>query len=101
MSEGFVVDWTIRAGDVLSFMGFAGGGLSVVLMMKIAIEKLVLRVKFLEDTVSNQGNELKKIAELITLVARYEEKIVFLQQLITDCRRDIEELRRGRGIIKD
>ncbi len=101
MSSGVIVDWTIRAGDVLSFMGFATGGISVVLMMKIAIEKLVLRVKFLEDTVSGQATELKKIAELITLVARYEEKFTFIQQLITDCRRDIEELRRGRGIIKE
>lgn len=96
-----IVDWTIRAGDILSFLGFASGGLSLVFMMKVAIERLVMRVNQLETTVGSQADEIKKLADLITLVARYEEKLTFLQQLIADCRRDIEELRRGRGIIRE
>lgn len=96
-----LIDWTIRAGDILSFTGFAAGGFSLVFMMKVAIERLVLRVQYLEKTVSGQAEEIKKLADLVTLVARYEEKISFLQQLITGCRRDIEELRRGRGIIQE
>ncbi len=98
-----VVDWSIRLGDIVSFSGFAIGGLSVIFMMKGDIRALGLRLGFLEETVKKetkaqnekidkQSDEIGKFGEQINTVGRHEERMLML-------RRDVEDLRRGRGYI--
>lgn len=95
------IDWSIRFGDVVSFVGFALGGLSVIFMMKSDIRALALRLGFLEKTneeqnkkIDNQSKEISKLGELLALMGRYEERMGAL-------RRDMDDLRHGRGFIKD
>ncbi len=38
------IDWSLRFGDIVSFLGFALGGLSVIFMMKSDIRALALRL---------------------------------------------------------
>ena len=97
------IDWSLRFGDVVSFLGFALGGLSVIFMMKSDIRALALRLGFLEETVKKetdgqnrkidkQSEEIGKFAELLTLMGRYEERM-------SNMRKHIDELRHGRGFI--
>ena len=97
------IDWSLRFGDIVSFLGFALGGLSVIFMMKSDIRALALRLGFLEETVKKEtGNQNKKIdeqsekidkfGEFLTLMGRYEERMA-------NMRKHIDELRHGRGFI--
>ena len=100
-----MIDWTIRLGDVVSFLGFCLGGLSVIFMMKSDIRALALKLGFLQDTVKNenkaqndkidrQSKEIARFAELLTLMGRYEERFIGLQK-------QIDDLKHGRGFIRD
>ena len=99
-----MIDWSpIRLGDIVSFLGFALGGLSVIFMMKSDIRALALRLGFLEETVKKetsgqnkkideQGEKIDKFGEFLTLMGRYEERM-------STMRKHIDELRHGRGFI--
>lgn len=94
-----VIDWTLRAGDLVTFMGFVIGGLSVVFMMKSDIKLLAQRLGFLEDTteaqnrkIDKQSEEIARFGELLILMNRYEERMAGI-------RREVDELKRGRGYI--
>lgn len=89
-----MIDYTIRLGDIVSFFGFAAGGLSVIFMMKGDIRILALRLTGLSNKVDEQGKEIVRFAELLTLMGRYEERFAAL-------RREIDEMKRGRGFILD
>lgn len=93
------IDWSLRFGDIVSFLGFALGGLSVIFMMKSDIRALALRLGFLEKQtevqnakIDNQSTEISRLGELLSLMARYEERMAAL-------RRDMDDLRHGRGYI--
>ena len=98
-----MVDWTIRFGDIVSFLGFALGGLSVIFMMKSDIRAVALKLGFLEQTfksetvvqnekIDRQSKEIERFAELLTLMGRYEERFIGLQK-------QIDDLKHGRGFI--
>jgi len=93
------VDWSLRLGDIVAFLGFALGGLSVIFMMKSDLKLLAQRLGFLERTTEEQNKkidmqsmEIAKLGELLTLMGRYEERIA-------NMRREINELKHGRGFI--
>ena len=94
-----IVDWSLRLGDVVSFLGFALGGLSVIFMMKSDIKLLAQRLGFLERVTEEQNRKIDKQSEeigefgkLLTIMGRYEERMGAL-------RRDLDELRHGRGFV--
>lgn len=100
-----VVDWTFRLGDIISFAGFAGGGLSVIFLMKSDIRAIALKLGFLEATVKRenenqnakidkQSEEIARFAQLLTLMGRYEERFLNLQQ-------QMDDLKHGRGFIRE
>lgn len=89
------IDWSLRFGDIVSFLGFALGGLSVIFMMKSDIRALALKLGFLEEEVEKQSARIGELGNLLTVMGRYEERIGAL-------RRDMDDLRHGRGyIVKD
>ena len=88
-----VIDWSLRFGDIVSFLGFALGGLSVIFMMKSDIRALALELGFLKNTVDTQSKEIEGLAKLLTLMGQYEERF-------SNLRREINELKRGEGWIK-
>ena len=99
-----MIDWSpIRIGDIVSFSGFAIGGLSVVFLMKSDIRVLGVRLGFLEETVKKeteaqnekiekQSNEISRFGDHLNSMGRFEERMLML-------RRDVEDLKRGRGYI--
>ncbi len=97
------VDWSFRLGDVISVGMFAATGISAFFMMKGSIEKLTVRVGFLEDTVKSetakqnnkidkQSDEIGRLGEIVTTQGRFDERLMTL-------RRDVDELRHGRGFV--
>ena len=93
------IDWSIRAGDVISFAGFAGAGLGFLFTIRSEIKLLAQRMGFLEKTteeqnekIDKQSEEIGKFGELLTLMGRYEERMGYM-------RRDIDDLKHGRGYI--
>lgn len=102
------IDWQIRAGDLISFAGFALGGLSVIFLMKSDIRALGIKLGFLEDTVAEskkrietQSAEIAKFGELLAVMGRYDERFISIQRQIESQQRTIDDLRRGRGLIQD
>lgn len=90
-----MIDWSpIRLGDIVSFLGFALGGLSVIFMMKSDIRALALKLGFLEEEVEKQSERIGELGNVLMVMGRYEERMGAL-------RRDMDDLKRGRGYIKD
>lgn len=87
-----VIDWSLRFGDIVSFLGFALGGLSVIFMMKSDIRALALELGFLKETVNTQSKEIERFAELLNMMGRYEERFLMM-------RRELDDLKRGKGWI--
>jgi len=101
-----IVDWTVRAGDLISFAGFVIGGLSVIFMMKSDIRQLALRLGFLADTVDGQkeridrqSQEISRIAELIVVMGRFEERFAAMHREQERQKTELDGLRRGEGWI--
>lgn len=88
------IDWSLRFGDIVSFLGFALGGLSVIFMMKSDIRALALKLGFLEEEVEKQSARIGEFGNVLMLMGRYEERMGAL-------RRDMDDLKHGRGYIKD
>ena len=109
------IDYTIRLGDIVSFFGFAGGGLAVIFLMKSDIRALGIRLGFLEDKAENsdrkldaQSAEIAKFGELLVVMGRYDERLLGFQRqyesqqkLIEHLQQTIEDFRHGRGFIKE
>ena len=110
-----VIDWQIRLGDLLSFLGFSVGGLSVIFLMKSDIRALGIRLGFLEDRIEegqkkidSQSAEIAKFGELLTVMGRYDERFIGIQRQLDSQQRlidrtstAIEDLKRGRGLIQE
>jgi len=93
------VDWSIRIGDIVSVLGFFGGGISVIFMMKYDVRALGMKLGFLKDTVDKQSVEIGKFAELLTIMGRYEERFIAIRNDIIGLKRDMDEIRHGRGFV--
>ena len=89
-----IIDWSLRFGDIVSFLGFALGGLSVIFMMKSDIRALTLELGFVKETVNTQSKEIESFAKLLTLMGQYEERF-------SNLRREINDLKRGVGWIRN
>jgi hypothetical protein len=94
------IDLSLRLGDLVSFLGFAGGGLMGVYIMKRDIHTLSLQFGFLEKSVADvhksqnekidqQSAEISRFAELLNLMGRYEERMIVM-------RRDLDDFERWR-----
>ena len=93
------IDWSLRFGDIVSFLGFFGGGLTVILMMRSDIKVLAVRLGFLEKTneeqnrkIDKQSAEIGRFGDTLAMMGRYEERMLIM-------RREIDELKHGRGFI--
>lgn len=94
-----MIDWSFRAGDLVTVVGYIFVGLSVIFMMRNDIRSLAVKVSFLKDTVDKQSIEIGKFGELLTIMARFEERLVAIRSDMQQLRKDIDELRHGKGFI--
>lgn len=87
-----MIDWSFRLGDLIPLIGFLGGGIAFAYSVRGNVETLALKLGFLTETVQKQSREIERIAELITTVVRFEERLKNLRD-------DVEALKRGEGYI--
>jgi hypothetical protein len=115
----FAFEWTFRAGDLLTFVGTMGGGLSVAgaflyrrggadattaaTLQALAIEvgdskretkeSIERNERATRDSIASMQSEIKKIGEVLINQADQNRRIIHLED-------DVRELRHGRGFIK-
>lgn len=89
-----MIDWSFRVGDLITLFGFAGSGLFFVLMLKGDLKVLAVKVVGMDATLAETRKKVDDLGQLLALFGRYEERMTIM-------RRDIEDLRRGRGLIVD
>jgi len=87
-----VVDWTFRVSDFVSLLGFVISAVSIILLMKSDIRAVGLRLGFLEENVKGLTQKIDQLSQILNLMGKFEERMGAL-------RRDVEDLRRGRGFI--
>lgn len=104
------VDWSLRAGDIVSFLGFLVAGLGVLYSMRGRIDLIAQQLGFLESTVKKetdaqnrkidmQSAEIGRFGDLLIKMGRYEERMIRTDELIVLMQRQIEELKHGQGFI--
>jgi hypothetical protein len=89
-----MIDRNFRVGDLISAPMFIGTASAFMFSMKSDIRALGLKIGFLNDKTDAQSAEIAKFAELLTLMGRYEERFLHVQN-------DIDDLKHGRGFIND
>jgi len=94
-----IVDWSIRISDIFTVLGFFCGGLSVIFMMKSDVRALGMKLGYLKETVDKQSVEIGRMAELLTIMGRYEERMKAVRDDVASLKSDINELRHGNGFI--
>jgi len=82
----------IRLDNIISFLGFAAGGLVGWWVMKRDILTISLKQDFLKQTVEKQSGEIAKLADAFSKATVYEERFLNIQQ-------DINDLKHGRGFV--
>jgi hypothetical protein len=91
---GFGFEWTVRAGDILTFIGgiFVAGSL----LYKRGGQDATLKVtmKAFTDELAEMKSEFKSFGETLKKVAIQEMQIGLLMKWY-------DELRNGKGIVKD
>lgn len=85
-------DWTINVGNVLTIASFIGGGIWFIMVMRGAIDRLSLRLQYVEASNEDQKEEIKKLAQILVTLGRYEERFLRVEG-------QLEDLRHGRGLI--
>lgn len=84
-----MIDWSIRAGDMLVLAGFLGGSLALVFRggkLYAAIEVMQNEIRSLKDVAAQIGAVLTTVAVQKTEIERIRE--------------DVRELKYGRGFIQ-
>ena len=91
---GSILGGEIRLGEILQLFGFIAGGLVGALMLGRNVERVVTRVEGLEAKVDKQSEEIAQFGKMIEVIGRYEERFTWILK-------QIDDLRRGIGLIHD
>ena len=88
----------MNLGNILTILSFLVGGVWFIASVKGVIEltntKTNMRLNSLEQSTQDQKEEIKKLAQILITLGRYEERFLRVEQMLDD-------LRRGRGMIKE
>lgn len=88
----------VNLGNILTILSFLVGGVWFIASVKGVIEltntKTNMRLNSLEQSTQDQKEEIKKLAQILITLGRYEERFLRVEQMLDD-------LRRGRGMIKE
>ena len=82
----------IRLDNIISFFGFAAGGLLGIYVMKRDILTVSLNLGFLAKKVDDQGTRITDLTKAVTDQRVFEERFINIQREITD-------LKHGRGFV--
>lgn len=92
-------EWTIKFGDVLTVVGAAFVGGSILYKRGGNEVRSGLTLKSLTDEVKDMKDKLELLAKVITQLAVQDTKITNLAQQFTMLQRNVEDLRRGNGFV--
>lgn len=87
---GITMDWTITFGNLITVVGMVFSGLFVFFMMRADILLLSTQVKLINEQISVMQTELKNMVNILTLLARQDERIKNLETTVID-------LKHGKG----
>ncbi len=93
------IDWTFRISDIMAVIGFAGGGIGGAILLTRNVDKLTGRTEVVEDKIDGLSQEIKRVAEILNIMGRFEERTASLQKQVDTQQRQLEDLRNGRGWI--
>ena len=82
----------VNLGNVLTIASFIVGGMWFISTMKNSIELLIIRIGNLETAHKEQKTEVKKLADVLITLGRYEERFLRVEGMLDD-------LRHGRGFV--
>lgn len=68
-----VFDWTISLGNVLTLVGFVGGGIAFIYAVRRDVDVLTARLKPLETAIG-------ELTEALTVIARQDERVKALER---------------------
>ena len=85
--------WHVNLGNVLTIGSFIGGGVWFIITMRNAIDVLGIRLTHVEESNEDQKEEIKKLAQVLITLGKYEERFLRVDS-------QIDDLRHGRGIIR-
>ena len=95
------IDWTVSIGNMLTAVGFLGGGMLFVFTMRGDIRLFAQRINFMEKQMDAVERQLASMAELLNQIAVEKVRLDNMSIRITELYQNYEELRRGRGHIAD
>lgn len=88
------VDWTISLGSILQIVSVLGGGLLVLVAIRMDVQNL-------KSDVSDIRHELKKMADVMIVTARQDERLKSQDERIKSVERGLEDLRHGKGFVME
>ena len=88
-----IIDLSINLGNLLTIASFLVGGIVFVMMIKATMQVIDVRLSAVEDSNIQQNLEIKKLADILVTLGRYEERFLRMENMIDD-------IRRGRGFIE-
>lgn len=87
------IDWTISLGSIIQVVTIAGGGMLVLITMKNTVAVLQRDVGAIQV-------EIKKMGDILTKMAVTETRLDNMDLRVTNSERDIRDMRRGEGFIR-
>lgn len=97
------MNWDIRAGDVISFVGFLVAGILAFGRRDTKIALVVQELGFLKENIEQesavQNKKLDELGELIAQNIRIEERMRTYDANLLLLRQDMERMKNGEGFI--
>lgn len=87
------LDLSVNLGNILTIISFLVGGAFFIAMIKSSIGIIDMRLIALEKSNDNQNVEIKKLADILVTLGKYEERFLRLEG-------QLDDIRHGRGLIK-
>lgn len=88
-----MVEQSITIGNIIEIVVIAVGGVTVFTTMRNT-------VKYINEKVDGIQTEIKKLGEVLIEQARFDQKLISLEQRVTSHDKKLEELSHGDGYVR-
>lgn len=85
------IDWSVNLAEVATLLA---GGIGIIISQIVSSNILGFRMKAVEDKVQTHANQLETLTKIVG-----DQRV--MEERITNLRRDMDDLRRGKGYIRD
>lgn len=94
-------DFTVNVGNLLTIAAVVVVALRWGLAFSSRFDRLETDMTQVKANFVAVQQEMRKITDILTVLARYEEKFLMIDHRLAHQRSDIDDLRRGRGLIRE